>query len=71
MLGTQSNHKRQDQHEFVNVIRKDIHDKNPYDRFRRDELILRDVLAIDRTILSNERTVLAYLRSALTLFIVG
>ena len=44
---------------------------NPYDRFQREELILRDELAIDRTILANERTVLSYYRSALTLVIVG
>jgi putative membrane protein len=45
--------------------------ENPYERFQREELILRDELAIDRTILANERTVLAYFRSALTLVIVG
>ena len=36
-----------------------------------DQLILRDRLAADRTILSNERTFLAYIRTALTLFIAG
>lgn len=45
--------------------------ENPYERFQREELILRDELAIDRTILANERTVLAYFRSVLTLVIVG
>ncbi|RPI78969.1 MAG: DUF202 domain-containing protein [Desulfobacteraceae bacterium] len=45
--------------------------ENPYERFQCKELILRDELAIDRTILANERTVLAYFRSALTLIIVG
>ena len=44
---------------------------NPYERFRNGELILRDELAIDRTILANERTVLSYLRAALTLVIAG
>ena len=44
---------------------------NPYERFRQNELILRDELAIDRTILANERTILAYLRAALTLVIAG
>ncbi len=44
---------------------------NPYKRFQHKELILRDELAIDRTLLANERTILAYLRGALTLFIVG
>ena len=33
--------------------------KNPYERFRGNDLILRDELAIDRAILANERTVLA------------
>jgi len=45
--------------------------ENPYDRFRGNELILRDELAIDRTILANERTVLAYIRGAISLVIVG
>jgi putative membrane protein len=45
--------------------------ENPYERFQCKELILRDELAIDRTILANERTILAYFRSALTLIIVG
>lgn len=43
----------------------------PYSRFARDELILRDELAIDRTLLANERTLLAYLRSAVSLGIAG
>ena len=43
----------------------------PYARFARNELILRDELAIDRTVLANERTMLAYVRTALTLIIVG
>ncbi len=45
--------------------------ENPYERFQHEELILRDELAIDRTILANERTVLAYFRSSMTLVIVG
>ena len=44
---------------------------NPYERFSGDELILRDELAIDRTILANERTLLSYLRGAVTLVIAG
>lgn len=44
---------------------------NPYERFRTKELLLRDELAIDRTILANERTALSYFRSALTLVIAG
>jgi putative membrane protein len=42
-----------------------------YSRFGKDELILRDELAIDRTLLANERTLLAYLRSGVTLLIAG
>jgi putative membrane protein len=43
----------------------------PYLRFMDGELILRDELAIDRTLLANERTVLAYLRSAAALVLAG
>lgn len=35
------------------------------------KLILRDWLAVERTKLANERTFLAYLRSAIALFITG
>lgn len=42
-----------------------------YDDFQKEELILRDQLAIDRTMLSNDRTVLAFVRTALTLAIAG
>lgn len=45
--------------------------KDPYDSFQRHELILRDWLALDRTILANERTFLAYSRTSLTLIIAG
>ena len=45
--------------------------KSPYERFEQRELILRDELAIDRTLLANERTLLAYLRSAVALLIAG
>ena len=45
--------------------------ESPYARFHGDELILRDELAVDRTLLANERTVLAYLRSAVGLLIAG
>ena len=44
---------------------------HPYSRFSENELILRDFLAVDRTVLANERTFLAYTRTALTLFGVG
>lgn len=44
---------------------------SPYERFNCDDLILRDELAIDRTLLANERTLLAYLRSGVALLIAG
>ena len=37
------------------------------EQFTAEELILRDHLALDRTRLANERTLLAYLRTALML----
>ena len=43
----------------------------PYEKIDPSKLILRDELAIDRTVLANERTVLAYSRTALTLLIAG
>jgi len=46
-------------------------ENQPYARFKGEDLILRDELAIDRTILANEATLLAYVRSALTLIIAG
>lgn len=45
--------------------------RNPYERFRERELTLTDYLAIDRTILANERTGLAYARAALAMIIIG
>ncbi|MFA6110703.1 MAG: DUF202 domain-containing protein [Candidatus Latescibacterota bacterium] len=42
-----------------------------YERFREGELILRDELAIDRTLLANERTLLAYLRGGVSLLLAG
>lgn len=45
--------------------------KNPYEKFADTELILRDQLAIDRTVLATERTVLAYGRTCLTLILTG
>ena len=44
---------------------------NTYNRFSKSELILRDELAIDRTILANERTLLSYLRGSVALIIAG
>lgn len=43
---------------------------SPYAAVRPHELILRDRLAVDRTVLANERTFLAYLRTAFA-FAVG
>jgi putative membrane protein len=45
--------------------------QNPYSRFNSETLILRDELALDRTVLANERTLLAYLRSAVALLLAG
>jgi putative membrane protein len=39
----------------------------PYEKFDSAKLILRDELALDRTILANERTMLAYARTVLGL----
>ncbi|MBX3176942.1 MAG: DUF202 domain-containing protein [Candidatus Hydrogenedentes bacterium] len=44
---------------------------NPYERFRGQKLTLNDFLAIDRTELANERTLLAYGRTAIALLITG
>jgi putative membrane protein len=44
---------------------------NPYERFAGTDLILRDQLAIDRTVLANERTFLAYARTSLALILTG
>ena len=44
---------------------------SPYSKFDNSELILRDELAIDRTILANERTLLAYLRSGVSMVLAG
>lgn len=43
----------------------------PYTRFAQDDLILRDHLALDRTVLANERTFLAYVRTALATMAAG
>jgi len=42
-----------------------------YSRFDADHMILRDHLAADRTTPSNQNTFLAYIRTALTLFVAG
>ncbi|HNT34043.1 MAG TPA: DUF202 domain-containing protein [bacterium] len=45
--------------------------EDPYSPFERHQLILRDLLAVDRTVLANERTFLAYIRTALAFFLSG
>ena len=44
---------------------------SPYSRYCEEDLILRDHLAAERTVLANERTALAYLRTVLTFLIGG
>ena len=46
-------------------------EKSPYSRFCQEEMILRDLLAVDRTVMANERTLLAYVRTALALIVIG
>ncbi len=43
----------------------------PYREFRAEELILRDFLALDRTVLANQRTFLAYIRTSLAFLVTG
>lgn len=47
------------------------HNMNRYEQFSQQELILRDELALDRTLLANERTLLTYLSAGLALVIAG
>ncbi len=44
---------------------------DPYREFCRDEMILRDWLALDRTVLANKRTFLAYTRTSIALLALG
>lgn len=44
---------------------------SPYSTTSEAEMILRDRLAVDRTLLANERTLLAYLRFGVALLIAG
>ncbi|MGA7802768.1 MAG: DUF202 domain-containing protein [Gammaproteobacteria bacterium] len=44
---------------------------DPYAEFKRDEMILRDWLALDRTVLANKRTFLAYGRTSIALIALG
>ena len=43
----------------------------PYSQYVQEELILRDLLARDRTILANERTLMGYTRTALMFLVAG
>ncbi|MEW6748634.1 MAG: DUF202 domain-containing protein [Candidatus Micrarchaeota archaeon] len=43
----------------------------PYEEQKKDELILRDKLAIERTKLAQERTYMAYIRTGMTLVLGG
>ena len=45
--------------------------KSPYSKFDSNDLILRDELAVDRTLLANERTLMTYLRFGVALLIAG
>ncbi len=44
---------------------------DPYIEFNRDDMILRDWLALDRTVLANKRTFLAFGRTSIALFALG
>ncbi len=46
-------------------------ENSSYSKNTKGHLFLRDHLAAQRTILANERTFLAYIRTALTIFIAG
>jgi putative membrane protein len=56
----------------VNILNgeKSIH-QDAYTHVDEKRMVLRDYLAIDRTVLSNQNTFLAYVRTALTLFVAG
>lgn len=45
--------------------------QSPYARFAEDDLTLRDLLAVDRTVVANERTLLGFIRTALALALTG
>jgi putative membrane protein len=44
---------------------------DPYTEFQRNDMILRDWLALDRTVLANKRTFLSYARTAIALAVLG
>ena len=45
--------------------------KIPYQRIQPKEMLLRDYLAIERTVMANERSFLACLRTSLSLVVAG
>ena len=45
--------------------------QSPYARFVDDDLTLRDLLAVDRTVVANERTLLGFIRTSLALLLTG
>jgi putative membrane protein len=55
------------------ILKNTFNDKNDasYQKFLMEELILRDHLAVDRTMLANETTFLSYIRTSLTVLVVG
>jgi putative membrane protein len=46
-------------------------EQQPYGSVTPDALIVRDHLAVERTVLANERTLLAYIRTSLAFLITG
>ncbi len=53
------------------LFRQHTFDERVYGQVGRSTMNLRDYLATDRTKLSNQNTYLAYMRTALTLFVAG
>ena len=45
--------------------------RNPYKKFQDSERVLTDELAMDRTAMANERTLLSYIRTGLAFGITG
>ena len=48
-----------------------VKSKMPYSKINPNDMILRDHLAYDRTVLANERTMLSYARTAIALLASG
>jgi len=58
---------------MIRKISRIVHQRKPMNIYEnpREELILRDFLALDRTVLANERTFLAWFRTAISLIAGG